>query len=255
MKWKIALAVLIPWMFTSCMKSLANEDVEAVVVPEAFNHQKLVGTSARELLTDEKYTSLKVEIQYMNGFAPSRETLRNLHGFLNKYLNKPGGIIIVTKEINPEALGALTIDKVRALEKDYRTVYTTGKQLSLYILFTDGSHEDNRIFGCAYNNTSAVVFGKSVHDRSGDIGRPHRAKLESSVLLHEMGHLLGLVNTGSATVDSHHDDAHAKHCTNQQCLMYFQTEIRDPFDYLLRGKMPELDSACAADLRANGAKR
>jgi predicted Zn-dependent protease len=252
MKWRLVVWVLFLLVFTGCIKSIASE--EETDLPEVFNSHKPVGASARELLSDERYTSVKVEIQYMKGFAPGRETLRQLRGFMDKYLHKPGGITIVTKQIDPDAQDVLTLDNIKALEKDYRSAFTTGRQIALYILYTDGMYVDERIFGCAYSNTAAVIFGKAIKDRSGDIGRPHRAKLESTVLLHEMGHLLGLVNTGSDSLEAHHDDAHAKHCTNRKCLMYYHVEFRDPFDYLLRGKIPELDAACAADLRANGGR-
>ena len=42
-----------------------------------------------------------------------------------------------------------------------------------------------------------VIFGKTIHDNSGALGQTSRTKLESTVLDHEFGHILGLVDIGS----------------------------------------------------------
>ena len=49
----------------------------------------------------------------------------------------------------------------------------------------------------AYHNTSAVVYGKAVRNHSKLAGRLTHQELETAVVLHEMGHLLGLVNKGT----------------------------------------------------------
>ena len=99
-----------------------------------------------------------------------------------------------------------------------------------------------------------VIFGKTVHDNSGNLGQVNRTKLEATVNEHVMGHLLGLVNLGSPMQTNHQDAAHPNHCNNSNCLMYYASNTRDALGFLLTGNIPSLDANCVADLHANGGK-
>jgi hypothetical protein len=239
----LALAALL----FSCKRST----VEALTGPEAL-HSRAVGASANELLSDTKYKSIKVEIQYMPGFAPDAGAVNHLQNFLGTRLNKPGGITIVTKEIASSSSAALSANDIVAIEKASRSVFSSGEEIALYILYTNGQYTSGTTLGVAYRNTSAAVFGKTVRDNSGGIGQTSRTKLEATVLAHEIGHLLGLVDLGSAMQTAH--KAEGNHCNNQNCLMYYASETTDIAGFLLTGNIPSPDAACLADLRANGGK-
>src|SRR6202008_5120567 len=64
-----------------------------------YLHNRPVGASANELLASSKYTSLKIEVQYMTGYQPDAAALNHLQSVLSGLLNKPSGISIITKEI------------------------------------------------------------------------------------------------------------------------------------------------------------
>ena len=246
--WTAVLALVI-LVFT---KSVAIEE-KKIVDAKAFHNRKL-GASARELLNDEIYKSLTVEIQYMKGFMPKQETVNQLSIFLNKYLNKPKGINIVLKEIRRRKNTALTMDSVVAIEKANRSQFVRDDHTAIYILFTNSRHVDKKILGTAYRNTSAVIFGKAIRVNSNARGKLTLQELETAVLLHETGHLLGLVNKGSIAGSNHVDYDYADHCTNKKCLMYHATETKKLSSILIKGKVPDLDSNCVADLVANGGK-
>jgi hypothetical protein len=233
--------------------SCHKQTVTDITSPEAL-HDRAVGASANELLSSAKYKSLKIEVQYMTGFAPDASALTHLQGFLSTYLNKPNGITIVTKEISPSSNTTLTIDDVTNIEKQNRSVFSEGDGIAVYILYTNGNYSDNSVLGAAYRNTSVVLFGKKIHDNSGGIGQSSRTKLEATVLEHEMGHLLGLVDLGSPMQTPHKDDAHGNHCSNSNCLMYYAAETTDILGFLITGNIPSLDDNCVADIRANGGK-
>lgn len=99
-----------------------------------------------------------------------------------------------------------------------------------------------------------VVFGKKIHDNSGGLGQASRTKLEATVLEHELGHLLGLVDIGSPMQTNHKDASHGNHCNNTNCLMYYAAETTDILGYLLTGNIPSFDANCIADMKANGGK-
>ncbi len=237
------------FLFFSCSKS--KDSSVSGINPNSL-HNRSVGASANELLANAKYSSVKIEVQYMTGFAPDATAINNLQSFLTTYLNKPGGISIVTKEINPSANTTLSADDVHTLENGNRTAFTAGSQMALYVLYTNGNYTDNNVLGVAYRNTSVAIFGKKVHDNSGAIGQASRNKLETTVLEHEMGHLLGLVDIGSPMQTAH--KANGAHCNNQNCLLYYTAETTDVLGFLVTGNIPSLDANCMADLRANGGK-
>jgi hypothetical protein len=219
-----------------------------------YLHNRVVGASANEILSPTKYTSLLVEVQYMSGYAPDANAMTTIQNFLNNYINKPGGISIVTKQLNLSTSATFNLDQVKNIEETNRTGFTSGSQIAIYILYAGGNYTDNNVIGLAYRNTSIVIFGKTVHDNSGGIGQVSRSKLEATVAEHELGHLLGLVNLGSPMQTNHQDGTHPNHCSNNNCLMYYASNTRDVLGFLQLGNIPSLDATCAADLRANGGK-
>ena len=217
-------------------------------------HNRPVGASANEILSASKYSSLKIEVQYMTGYAPDAAALVHLQNTLSVLLNKPSGITILTKEIPASSNTSLSVNDVSNIEKNNRTAFTSGTELAVCILYTNGTYTDNNVLGVAYKNTSVALFGKTIYDNSGGIGQASRTKLEATVLEHEMGHLLGLVDLGSTMQAGHKDAAHGNHCNNTNCLMYYASETRDILGFLITGSIPSFDTNCRADLTANGGK-
>ena len=250
MKTKIvALLFLTSIFFAACSK----KDAVSATNNQSAN-QLAVGASANDFLSAAKFQSINLEILYMPGYAPDPTALNNLIAFLNTLINKPNGINITQRAINASGKTVLTIAEIRAIEKYNRTIYNTSNALGVCLIFVDATYSEPNVLGVAYNNTSMVVLGKKVMDNSGGINQPSRTKLETTVEEHEFGHLLGLVNTGSAMQVNHEDAAHAKHCINNACLMYFQTQANMMGGILMNSPVPGLDDNCRNDLRANGGR-
>src|SRR6187549_130910 len=94
--------------------------------PGSYSTNRSVGASANDLLSASKYTSVKIEVQYMPGFAPDAAALTHLTAFLSSHLSKPGGIQIVQKEISASANTTFSIDDIANIENQNRTVFTNG---------------------------------------------------------------------------------------------------------------------------------
>jgi hypothetical protein len=212
----------------------------------------------RDFLSASKYDRLIVEIQYVETYRPSTAAVNNLKTFLQDRLNKPTGITVLEKAVPTGGKSAYSANDIRAIEKANRTQNTNGKTLTAYFLFIDGDYSSNsgssKVLGIAYEATSMAIFEKTIKEFSGGLGQPSNATLETTVMLHEFGHILGLVNTGTSMVTDHQDDPHGHHCNVQNCLMYYTAETSDVVANITGGHIPVLDAKCIDDLKANGGK-
>jgi hypothetical protein len=211
-----------------------------------------------DFLSSSKYEKLTIEMQYVSGHEPTAAAVTNLKNFLEQRLNKPGGISIVQTAISSPGRSTYTLNDIRDIEESKRTQNTSRKNLTAYFLFLDGDYAGNsgnaKVLGIAYENSSMVIFEKTIRNFSGGVTQPAVSTLESTVMLHEFGHILGLVNNGSPMQVYHQDEPNGHHCNNQNCLMYYAAETSDIVGNLLGGNVPALDSKCIADLQANGGK-
>ena len=224
----------------------------------AYSYKSKIGSSARDILSDEKFTDLIIEVLYVDGYKPQAETLKSLELFINERTYKSSvktdvRLISITKK------DTYSIDDVRAIEDDHKLLFTNENQIVITALFLNGkssSDKDNSvILGTAYRNTSFVIFEEAIQYSTSLFFGPSRRILETSVILHEFCHLLGLVNVGTAMVDNHQDKDNGYHCNNQKCLMYYQEENNfNPANWRDKIQVPQLDAFCLADLRANGGK-
>ena len=231
-----------------------------------YNSHQATGASAHDLLSADKYQSVVIEIQAMQGFSPSTRAQAALKDFITARVNKPGGVtLVVDPPIPAQNKGAYTLNDVGMIEAANRQNYTTGTQMVAYFLFLDGASTDDdaqngrKILAYAYQNTSMAVFEKTIQSISGSLpGQASLETVETTVVEHEFGHILGLVNLnpGTAIQSPHQDTPHGNHCNVTNCLMYYSVNTSDVVANLLSfgGNAPVLDAQCLADLRANGGK-
>lgn len=222
-------------------------------------NQKPTGTSYEDLLSATRYEELVVEIFFMPGMEPDSRTLEQFESFLEARLNKPGGITLELVPIPSANEENYSIIEITNLEKEIRSQYNKGDKIAVFAVFLDapyaGNTENGTVLGVAYQNTSFAMFESSVQEFSNKPFAPSRYVLESTVLNHEFGHLMGLVNAGAPLQSQHQDTEHGRHCTNDECLMYWTAETGEGLlSTLTGGSIPSLDNACLEDLKAAGGK-
>lgn len=256
----ILFAVLI-----SCSKD--SESNTAIIEDENGNpiemdtseNKKNVGDSSNDLLSSSSFDKLVVEILYVGELDPTSTTMDNLKGFLEARLNKPQGIEIVLRQIDNEGKEVYSIEDIRDIEDTHRKKFNEQGTIAVSGIFIDGEYDKNTdngsVLGVAYRNTSFVIFEETIREFSNRALAPSLATLESVVVNHELGHLLGLVNAGTTMQTDHQDIDHGRHCTEENCLMFWTAETGEGLlNMLTGGSIPSLDPLCIADLRANGGK-
>ena len=211
-----------------------------------------------DFLTDGTYSTLNLELAYVEGYAPSQNAVDNLTIFLSQRLNKKGGIKITKHTIPATGRTTIDIDAVRTMEQAQRTLVTKGGELTAWIMFLDTEFSQNtsteKVLGITYGASSIAIFEKTVYSFFKP-DMPSRGSLETVILNHEFGHVLGLVNSSTPMVTPHRDDAHGAHCSNEDCLMYWKAESTLKVnDVLGNDIIPVLDANCVADLKAAGGK-
>jgi len=246
MKKIIAVITLCFLVLTSCSKD--DNDVKS-------NNKKTLGASARDLLSEDKYDSMIIEIVYVEGFEPSATAISNFVSFLSSRINKSGGITVEKRSIPAPGNTTYTNAQIIALEDVNRIHYNDGNQIAVWAFFADAKSSTDTdtsvVLGTAYRNTSFVIYENTVKKLSGGPFKPTTAVLESTVMEHEFGHILGLTNSGTPMLASHEDPDHKRHCNVSSCLMYWESESGSN---VLGGTIPQLDPQCIADLQANGGK-
>lgn len=212
----------------------------------------------RDFLSSEKYEKLIVEIVYVDGHMPTPEAVNHLLDMFNDRLSKPKGIQLVYSKIESPGFSYYTVADFREIEKENREYFPKKEVLSAYVFVCDGGYYgdsgNSKALGIAYDPTSIVIFEKTLRDFSGGIGQPSLTALEATALIHEFGHLFGLVNSGTSMTEHHQDVGHGHHCTDPNCIMYYAAETTDIIAFLTGGNIPEFDAKCIADMRANGGK-
>ena len=163
------------------------------------------------------------------------------------------------KEIPSPGQAVYTINEIKALEETLRTAYNSENKVAVTGIFIDGEYSENTengsVLGVAYRNTSFVLFERTIQEFSGQPLAPSTTVLESTVLQHEFGHLLGLVNAGTPMQSEHQDVEHGRHCTEENCLMYWTAETGEGLiNSINGGTIPSFDAQCLDDLRTNGGK-
>jgi len=104
----------------------------------------------------------------------------------------------------------------------------TESAVSIRILFLNGNYEDEgtvnpQILGVSFVGTSLIAIFKDVIVNSSS-STAIAWFVEQATLVHETGHVLGLVDNGLPMVSDHADYDHVRHCTNQDCVMYWKNE-------------------------------
>lgn len=100
----------------------------------------------------------------------------------------------------------------------------SGTQINISVIFVKGIYNSNSsVLGVHFSGYPFVFVFKDVIASAGGTSNDQKY-VEQAVVVHEIGHAVGLVNNGLPMATVHEDAVHQKHSSNVQCVMYWQVE-------------------------------
>lgn len=207
---------------------------------------------------------LVIELDVVAGAEPRASAERDLIARLTTLLDKPDGIEIVRSDTisSRGAEHAWTQDEVFALADETFDDASPAGTVTMHVMWIDG-HEagdtaSGATLGYAWAHTHIVMFHDTIEDncfRDPLLGDRVCASAQYIVWLHEVGHLIGLVDNGVPMVTPHNDADHGAHDVDSDCVMYWAMEGRSGLDLIYEnilggGPSIDFDPACVADIDA-----
>jgi|GEM_PF-1731382 len=204
-----------------------------------------VGSFATAYLTPAVSRGVVVEVHAQPGASPHAASIDHLRSVLAAVTGKP-----VSERNGPAIPGgahAWSADELRSLaDAPGSAPQVPGSDLAVMrLLFVHGTFGDDRsVLGVSVRGDVAAIFIDEVAASASPLTGSER--IETAVVTHEAGHLLGLVDlvlhTGRA------DPQHPGHSTNPGSVMYWAVESNLVSDLLQGGPPTEFDSEDLADL-------
>ncbi len=215
-------------------------------------------------------TELSVEVAYETGAEPYTSsglkqlwevTKANLEALFEGRSQKPA--IVVPMELtamtNFNATGKqlYSTGDLKAMAKTHRKKPNSGAKGSCLILFVNGYYSENgvenkNVLGVSLTGEALVAVFKPVVESAG-LTQMSKNGIEQGTIVHELGHALGLVNTGIPLKSGHQDVTNTGHCMNEECIMFWQNEqgsFMAAFTQQLGTDVKVLfDAACLKDAR------
>jgi hypothetical protein len=272
---KIALCALFcVGLLTSCSKSSDENTTNESSTNLKAGNLLTTGASARDLLSNENFDKLIIEIAYVAGFEPTFEAISNFEDFLLERTFKENIEFKFTSLSTPSE-ETLTLDEVVDLEEKNRTQYNSENSIAVYIYFadapSDSDDEDEGLvtLGAVYRNTSMVIYQSTVEDIANRSSFVTIADVETATLLHEFGHLFGLVNLSTQSVNDHEETTEnedgnqegTNHCNVEGCLMRSELEFGSSMLKQMEknaskglATIPDFDAECILDLQKYGGR-
>ena len=178
-----------------------------------------VGGVAAALLRSGRGDRVVLEVRAQPGMAPEPATIDHLV----RVLRDASGKAVAVDGVDPLPDGerAWTAREIVQAAASSAQVESGRSQVVLRLLFLQGTYEgDAGVLGVAVAGDVAAVFSDQVDASAGVLVSP--TVVEDAVAMHEVGHLLGLVDLLLGT--GRGDPAHPGHSRNRRSVMYWQVD-------------------------------
>jgi hypothetical protein len=198
---------------------------------------------------NKRVPKLVLEIDYTGGAKPTKAAVDWLVGRLKANVDKPDGIRVTYEQL-PFSRSKWSASDFSTVEKDHRNTHNSFSEASIYILCVTGEG-DGTFIGVAYSGAAVGILEQEIRDlEQHPLFTLSAGEIEKAVIVHEVGHLLALVNQTYKSPRNHEDPEHPGHSSNKQSVMYWAIENADAISQVFGGSIPtDYDADDRADLR------
>src|SRR5690606_3195774 len=128
-------------LFLGCSEDAENPSPSSANVDKSAN-LLITGASANDILSNNTFDKLLIEIAYVSGYQPTTEAIASFEEFLRVRTFKEDIEFKYTSLSSPDE-DTLTLKEIMQLETDNRTVYNDGSTLAIYIYFADAPSDSD----------------------------------------------------------------------------------------------------------------
>lgn len=215
----------------------------------------------------EPFGKLVLEVDSVPGFEPRASVEALIMDRLGQLLDKPSGV----ETVQDEALAGRDTWSFTALQELAEATFDDAPgegAIAMHAMFVDGTYSGpelkGTVFGLAWANREIAIFKETIEKacRGGTLGlvgpleEQACAEAERAIWLHELGHVIGLVNDGLPMLEPHEDADHPAHDASDKCLLYWAYDGQGLLDLIVStlagGGEPkfDFDAKCLADVEA-----
>lgn len=189
-----------------------------------------------------------IEIDHVEGAAPDQKALDHFRSILASVSDKPGGIEFKTGQVIPKTMDRYGGADIESLVAKHRDVENDNDQVAaVYMIYVPGAFKDNsQVLGYA-SGSRIAMFPDSIEGASNPA--VPRTVTERAVLVHEMGHILSLLNIGyKSPRPRSFSDKDPHHSKNKGSVMYPAIDSASVNSVLTGGPPTTFDADDKADL-------
>jgi hypothetical protein len=215
--------------------------------PLRYDDDGSVGTMSRVFLRRSPARALSIEFAYVSGRTPQGSAIAHLTSILRRELDKPDGITTTVGNSISSSKTSWTLDDLRALERASRSRHSGGSRATMWFAYVGGRYAENpNALAVTFSASASVIFRDRIDDAATSVVLEQG--IERSVLVHEAGHMLALVEIGYRSRFDHSDAQHPYHSNNPDSVMYWAVEDISVRNILAGGPPDDFDDADRADL-------
>jgi hypothetical protein len=210
--------------------------------PEPLDPGGPPGSFAPAILQPGQSNEVLVDVRMQSGAGPQQASIDHLLSVLR---NVTGKTVNVSSSVSISGgAKSWSADELRSMGA--AGAAQGGGRTVIHLLFVHGDFGgDCSVLGIAVRGDTAAVFVDQVNAASTPL--VGSSGIETAVVTHEVGHLMGLVDLFLHT--GRQDPDHPWHSTDPQSVMYWAVESNLVADLLQGGPPKDFDSADLADLQ------
>ncbi len=205
--------------------------ISSLYLPAYFRERGDLYTSfeyAQMYLNDDDYSDLLIEYNYVEGYPPSHTARSSLISTIFDLGDKDQitDTLGVGISIGP-GRSRYSSDEIRVLFDEYNSYDRGGSTMVLNVLYLDGEwYQESNVLGLSFGGDKIVVFMETILSLAQRSENLNSEDIETSVLIHEFGHILGLVGIGYES--GHEDEDYPHHCDESagRCVMSASVEVK-----------------------------